>query len=111
MMDWEMLLWDDELGGVLRVVSSLRPGVSTGTLGRTGPLSPWRVVLLLVPLLPGPGHVLFPWGCVVIALGQGHDDAQTFVAKELSESSLPPPSSGSSVFAIVATTLRNNTDG
>ena len=31
---------------------------------------------------------------------QGHSDAQTFVTKELFESSLPPPSSGSSVFAI-----------
>ena len=44
-----------------------------------------------------------PWpssGCVLVTLGQGQSDSQTFVAKELSESSLPPPSSGSSVFAI-----------
>ena len=27
---------------------------------------------------------------MVLNLGQGHSDAQTFVAKELSETSLPP---------------------
>ena len=37
---------------------------------------------------------------MVVTLGQGHSDAQTFVAKELSESSLPPPSSGTDVFAM-----------
>ena len=51
-----------------------------------------------------------------VTLGQGHGDAQTFVAKELSESSLPPPSSVSSVFAIdlrphEGTKIRGYTNG
>ena len=29
-------------------------------LGRRGLLSPWRVVLVRVPLLPGPGYLLSP---------------------------------------------------
>ena len=37
---------------------------------------------------------------MVLCLGQGHTDAQTFVAKELSVTSLPTPSSGTDVFAM-----------
>ena len=48
-----------------------------------------RRVVQLVNLLTGPGHILSPWGSVVLHLGQGHD-AQTFMSQELSESSLPP---------------------
>ena len=33
----------------------------------------------LALLFPGPGHALSPWGGVVLTLGQGHCDAQTFV--------------------------------
>ena len=94
-----VLLWDDELGGVLRVVCRLRPGVSTGTLWRRGPLSPWRVVILLVFLLPGPGHVLSPWGCVVIALGQGHGEAHPCTPQVCTEASLSLPLGGANVFS------------
>ena len=66
-------------------------------LGRRSALSLWRVVLLTL-LFPSPGHVLSPWGGLVLHLG--HGDAQTFVAKELSESSLPPLFSGTDVFAM-----------
>ena len=58
-----------------------------------------RVVLLALPFL-GLGLLLSAWGCVVVTLGQGHGDAQTFVPKPLSEPSLPPPSSGTAVFAM-----------
>ena len=40
----------------------------------------------------GPGHLRSPWSDAVVTLGQGHGDAQTFVPKPLSESSLPPVS-------------------
>ena len=45
----------------------------------------------VVHLVPPPGPVLpLTLRGVVLRLGQGHRDAQTFVPKELSESSLPP---------------------
>ena len=49
---------------------------------------------------PGPGCPLSPWGGMVRRFSQGHRDGQTFMTQELSESSLTPPSSGTSVFAI-----------
>ena len=55
----------DDLDDLLAVC--LRLGVSAlGTLARRGRLSPWRVVLLLVPLLPGPGGKLVaPWSAIL----------------------------------------------
>ena len=52
------LLREDDLGEVLSDVLRLRPGVSAGALGRRGLLSPWRVVLLLVPL-PSSALIIF----------------------------------------------------
>ena len=54
-----------------------------------------RGVVHLALLPPGPCHRRSPWSRMVRKLGKGHCDAQAFVAKELPESSLPPPSSGS----------------
>ena len=55
-------------------------------LGRKGLLSPWRVVLVLVPLLPGPGGgLLAPWSAVLLRTvmccsTQGHADGLLFMA-------------------------------
>ena len=79
----------------------LRPGVSAlGTLGRRGLLSPWRVVLLLVPLLPGPGgKLLAPWNTILsVHLAdqveqrccQGHADGLLFVPEHPTQSPLSP---------------------
>ena len=51
-----------------------------------------RRVVQLVILLLGHGRHLSLWGIVVLHLGQGHSDAQTFVPEKLSETSLPPSS-------------------
>ena len=97
MMHWEMCSCGMTNWAVYSASSPVC--VSTGTLGRRGPLSPWRVVILLVPLLPGPGHVLSPWSCVVIALGQGHGDAHPCRPQVCTEASLSPPLGGASVFS------------
>ena len=58
----------------------------------------WRVVLL-VPLLSGPGHLQSPWGGMVLHLGQGHRDGHPLMSQPSAEPSLSPPHRGSrSVF-------------
>ena len=49
-------------------------------LGRRGLLSPWRVVLVLVPVLPGPGHDR-SLCAVVQLLGQGHRDGHPLMSQ------------------------------
>ena len=51
------------------------------------------------PPLPGPGHILPPWGCVVVTLGQGHGEAHPYIPQACTEASLPPPLGGTSVFS------------
>ena len=46
-------------------------------------------------LLPGPGHPLSPWGCVVRELGQGHSDRLPLVPQGSAQSSPSSPLCGS----------------
>ena len=75
------------------------PGSARQHLRRWRLLWPWRFVLLGLHLLPSPGHLLSPWGCVVSFLGQDHSDGHPLEATPLTEPSLTPPLGGSSVYS------------